>query len=465
MKTGVRGQGSGIRSALQAAAGPGLVLLAAAVACAPLFLRGASCGHDFDFHLVSWLDAQNAWRHGLLYPHWSPNSNYGAGEARFVFYPPLTWMLGAFLGLFLPWTAVPAALTFLLLAGTGLATRALARQYLADAPAAMAGCLAIFSGYALFTAYERTAYGELAGGIWIPLLLLFALRPVPPRSGFWRQLTAAPILPVALVLAAAWLSNAPVGVMAGYLLVFVAAIAAISSRSWLPLARLGLAAALGLGLAGFYLVPAAWEQRWVEIHQVTDDPGEQIRNSFLFAHHPDAALASHDDVLHRVSLIGAWMLTAAILAFLLAWLRRRVAPVRRPWSTLALLPPTILFLQLPLSLPLWNLLPKLNFLQFPWRWFVVLEAPMALLVATALWPAKKALWRAWALGLLCAVYSLAATAWAGHAFYQVCDEQDNVAAMVGVFRGGTGFQGTDEYTPAGADNTLARTGLPAACQF
>ena len=63
-----------------------------------------------------------------------------------------------------------------MLAATGLATRALARQAFADGAATLAGCAALFSGYALFTAYERSAFGELTGGFWIPLLLLFTLR-------------------------------------------------------------------------------------------------------------------------------------------------------------------------------------------------------------------------------------------------------------------------------------------------
>ena len=49
-----------------------------------------------------------------------------------------------------------------------------------DGAATLAGCAALFSGYALFTAYERSAFGELAGGFWIPLVLLFALRDRNP---------------------------------------------------------------------------------------------------------------------------------------------------------------------------------------------------------------------------------------------------------------------------------------------
>ena len=491
------------------------ILLAAAVATTPLFLRGASCGHDFDFHLSSWMDAQNSWRHGLLYPHWSPSSNFGAGEPRFVFYPPLTWMLGALLGFILPWTLVPAALTFLLLAGTGLTTRALARQALAEAPATLAGCLALFSGYALFTAYERTAYGELAGGVCIPLLLLFALRhrdlkgtgfnakgtgfnaksagfsakgtgfsakgtgfspysnaakyegALAPEGGsplfhLLRSAFDGSALPLALTLAAAWLSNAPLGVMACYLLAFVALTAALAGRSWAPLLRAALAAVLGLALAAIYILPAAYEQRWVNIGQATDDPGERIENSFLFAHHSDPALAFHDTVLQTASWIATVMLAGAFLGLIVAWRRGQLGP-RRFWLPLALIPTAVLLLQLPVSLPLWEL-PKLRYLQFPWRWLVTLEAPTALFVAAAVWPGEKARrWQRWALSALCAVCFVAATAYAAHSFYQLCDDQDNVAAMASSFQTGAGFQGTDEYAPLGADQTLLASSLPAAC--
>jgi len=68
-------------------AGPALIMFVAAVAVSPQCLRGISCGHDFDFHLVSWFDAQSAWRLGIPYPHWTPSANFNAGEPRFVFYP------------------------------------------------------------------------------------------------------------------------------------------------------------------------------------------------------------------------------------------------------------------------------------------------------------------------------------------------------------------------------------------
>jgi hypothetical protein len=329
------------------------------VAVAPQILHGPSCGHDFDFHLVSWFDCLNSWRHGILYPHWAPNANFGAGEPRFLFYPPLTWMLGAALGALLPWQLVPLTLTFLLLAGTGLATRALAREALPDGAATLAGCAALFSGYALFTTYERSAFGELAGGLWIPLLLLFALRdrnvshpfrkeremdgaPDMPSARVYRRAFDGSAVPLALVVACCWLSNLPLGVMACYLLAATELATALLSRSWAPVLRAAVAVAVGIGLTSIFLLPAIFEQHWVAISQATNFPGEMIENSFLFGRHADPALHDHDVELHRVSLIAVTMLAVTLLGMFIFWLRGRRTPegqsiARRWWLPLALI--------------------------------------------------------------------------------------------------------------------------------
>ena len=155
---------------------PGIVLLSAALVVAPFLLHGPPCGLDFLFHFTSWHDAANSWRHGILYPHWASSANFGAGEPRFVFYPPLTWILGAALGLLFPWPFVPLALNFIILAATGLATRAFARHALTDEAATLAGCIAIFSLYALYEIDYHGDFAAISGGFWIPLLLLFLLR-------------------------------------------------------------------------------------------------------------------------------------------------------------------------------------------------------------------------------------------------------------------------------------------------
>ena len=443
--------------------GPALILLTALVASMPLFVHGASCGHDFDFHLVSWLDALHSWRQGILYPRWAPSPNYGAGEPRFIFYPPVTWMLGALLRLLMPWRAVPAAFTLLIFFAAGLSTRALARQLLDEAPATFAGCVVIFSGYTLFTAFERSAFGELTGSFWMPLLFLFLLRDNHPDSSGWRRAFDGSATLLALVVAGAWLSDAPLGVIASYSLAGLALVTALLRRSWAPIQRAAVAVALGLGLAAVYLVPADHEEPWAAIHQATDDPGYLIENNWLFARHSAAGLQEHDAELRKVSIIGASMIALALLGT--AFILRRATPAARRlgWIPIALIPIAVLFLQLPLSRPIWNLLPELRYLQFPWRWLVALEAPMAILFAAAVWNLQRVRRTltigAWVLFALV----LSAASVSGWLFYQVCDDEDSVPAMLSTYAAGSGFEGAEEYAPPGVDNSLATVNLPPVC--
>jgi hypothetical protein len=441
-------------------AGPALIVAAAAVAVTPQLIRGNSCGHDFDVHLVSWLDCVNAWRHGILYPHWTSSANYGAGEPRFVFYPPLTWMAGAALALFLTWPLAPIALTFLIFAGTGLATRALAREWLEEAPSTLAGCTAIFSGFALFTAYERAAFPEFMGGVLLPLLMLFALRQRPKL----RVLDGS-TAPLAIVLAAAWLSNAPLGVIASYLLAGLALLAALTRRSWVPLLRAALAVILGLFPIAVYWIPAKLEQRWVDIRQATEDPGYNFENNWAFARHANPVLALHDQVLRQASWIAISMIAVAVTALAICWLRRALPAEQtsgwRSWIPLAAIPFIVLFLLFPISRPVWNALPEFRFLQYPWRWLEAVEAPMAVFFAAAVWP--RARLPRMGVTAACAALFLAATGYAATAFFQVCYPEDTVSGVLAAYRTGAGFEGMYEYEPPGADLTRIPTGLPGAC--
>lgn len=481
------------------AIGPAVVFLAALIAIAPQLIRGNSCGHDFDVHLVSMLDCANAWKHGLLYPHWTPSANYGAGEPRFIFYPPLTWMAGAALGLIFPWGFAPIALTFLILAGTGLATRSLALEACNDAVSTLAGCAAIFSGFALFTAYERSAFPEFMGGVCLPLVLKYALRDrtsapchilspgesvVPSTEGIVRKggkaqlqtgIFSSPVLarafdgstaPLTLALAGAWLSNAPLGVIASYLLAAAALLAAVLHKSWAPLIRAAVASTLGLGIIAAYLLPAALERAWVDISQAYNDPGYNFENNWAFARHADPSLALHDYVLRQASIIGVSMIAVALVCLAICW-RRNALPVqksnhsRRWWIVLAVIPVVVLVILFPISRPIWYILPEWRFLQYPWRWLEAVEAPMAIFFAVAIWPARRKL--QWAVTGICATAFLVAVLYTNKAFFQVCHVEDTVASTLADYRANTGFEGMYEYEPPDSDRELIPMNLPVAC--
>jgi len=439
-----------------------LIPLAALIALSPRFLLGVSCGHDFGFHLISWLETQRSWSQGVLYPHWAQSPNWGAGEPRFVFYPPLTWMLGALLGSAIPWPWVAAGITFLFLSAIGLSTRTLARLFLPAPSATLAGVLATATPYALFTAYERTAFGELAAAAGIPLLLLFAWRrkPLSLAPSFLSNAFDGSTIPLALILAVIWLTNAPAGVMASYLLAFAALTATLLQREWWPVLRAAVAAPIGIGLAAFFLVPAAWEERWIDIRQAVS-VGMQVSDSWLFGHHTTLDLALHDQVLHLASTIVVITVVLALAAFLIASLRGKLPVSSRPlWTPLALLIPILFLFQFPVSALIWRL-PELQFLQFPWRWLMVLDLPLAIFLAAAT-PLGSRRARIWSFLCWTAVLLISAGV-ANRVFFQPCDDEDAISNQLSIFHAETGVDGTDEYAAIGSDNSLIASGLPDGC--
>ena len=420
-----------------------LILACAAIAVLPLAWRGTSCGHDFDFHLQSWLEVVRHWREGVLYPHWDASANYGAGEPRFVFYPPVSWLLGALLGVVLPWAWTPVAFTLIALIGCGLSFFAMGREWMTDDAAAVAACVYLLNPYLMFVAYERTAYGELLSAILLPLLVRYGLRKQPN------------LLPLALIVAALWLTNAPSAVMGCYLLALIVVVTAIQQRSFTLIGRAAGGVALGLGLAAFYVIPAAYEERWVEIARAIGS-GMRVEDSFLFGHTGEAF---HDQVLHTASWIAVAMLVTAIMSAVFSSRNGKANPLRSPLIASLI---AIGILLLPFSDIFWRHTPELQFLQFPWRWLLVLGITMAALIGLALRGSflradtrKTIFVRAIAMLALAAVMSSLAAS----TFWQPCDDEDNIAAQRTTLRDG-GFEGTDEYTAANSDNGDIQQDLP-----
>ena len=92
------------------------------------------------------------------------------------------------------------------------------------------------------------------------------------------------------------------------------------------------------------------------------------------------------------------------------------------------------------SLPLWNLLPKLRFLQFPWRWLVVVEAPMGIFFAAAIWTAKR-WWRVVAHRRVLLHRSFRDRLFVRcSSSIQDCDEEDSVTGMLAAYRSGQGLK-------------------------
>ncbi|HEX3740813.1 MAG TPA: 6-pyruvoyl-tetrahydropterin synthase-related protein [Terriglobales bacterium] len=378
----------------------------------------------------SWLDAVDHWKQGTVYPHWAALAHYGYGEARFIFYPPFSWTLGGLLGLILPWKMVPAAYTWLVLTLAGCSMFSLAKTWLSRRNAIIAAMLYAANPYNLVIVYWRSDQAELLASIYLPLLLLLLLRMNTDEDG------GRAVFPLSFLMAAGWLTNLPSAVMMNYSLGVLSLMMALRRRSFAVLLYAGLAVALGAMLAGFFLLPAYHQKSWVNIGQVLA-PGVRPQDGFLFTNTADP---DHNrfNLLVSIVALSQFLILAETFVSSRSWRKDRLWRSLLVWSALSAL------LMFRFTLPLWNHLPELRFVQLPWRWLLCLNVPFALMVAMAL---QRWWWRialcAVMLGLLTLVWHRVQNPW--------WDNSGDIQEMLDNQQDGTGNEGVDEYVPIGVD--------------
>jgi hypothetical protein len=404
--------------------------LAATAVVLPTFFLGNASGHDFQFHLAGWLDVAGQWHEGILFPRWAEWANWGFGEPRFIFYPPASWMLGAALGSILPWQMAPGAFIWLALVLAALTMWRLARQYLPTPQALTAGILYAVNPYHLVIVYYRSDFAELLASALFPLLVLGASRVM--RDG-WNRVPA-----LALAFGLIWLSNAPAAVIATYSLALLLVVGCALGRDRKPLLAGAAAMAGGFALAAFYILPAAWEQRWVQISQALTENLRPAQN-FLFTHSNDPEFVLFNWKVSAIAL-GTILITALTAVFVA---RQRGDFLQLWWMLLALAAAST-FLMFPASLFLWQLLPKLQFVQFPWRWLVPLNVAFAFFIAAILQTSRKR-WVGWTAILLCT--GALGTALVKDAWW----DSEDIPALIAAIQSQHGYEGTDEYQPLGCD--------------
>ena len=452
------------------------------------------------------MEVLGQWKDGIAYPRWAALAHWGYGEARFLFYPPASWTLGATLGAALPWKMVPGAYCWIVLTLAGAAMYRLAREWFSPPDALFAAVFYALNPYHLLIVYWRSAYAELLAGALLPFLLLCLLQikePAPSyadsASGeetrgsrrFWEghdfsraispakasalategncllplQHSFRPTLWLSLTLAAAWLTNLPAAVMIHYSAAGLATLLAVQKRSRRLLLRSALAIALGAGLASFYLLPAIHEQGWINLSEVLS-PGVRPQDNFIFTTIADP---DHNRFNLLVSTIA--LVEISVLVFVI-WFSRQTRHVgiaapgspaarsatgattnRSPWMPLSAWGAGSAVLMLSVSNLLWQHLPKFRFVQLPFRWLLCMNVVLAMLLTMAT--------KRWTSRALASAVLLAAVILGGYRIQPPWwDTASDIREMSAALADGTGYEGSDEYVPAGADPYELNKSLP-----
>ena len=350
---------------------PMLVVAALALtAVGPLFDGRMVVGHDAYEHATRTAEYARAVGSGVWWPEWAPNLGHGYGEPVFLFNPPLFYALAAiptFVGAPIV-SAVNLATAFLLVVA-GLGAYAWTARVFGRIGGLVAGVAYAWSPYVLLDLYVRQALTELAAVCVFPWALWGLARTCQTPGS--RRLAVAAVAVGLLLLA----STPAAVVIAPALLGQVAVLTRL--RRPLGLAR-GLAAlALGGLLAAAFWAPAASERHLLRFDRLLSDRPAYY-NHFL---EPTQLLSpawgyglsvpGPEDGM-GFGLGRANLLLAACAVGLLVAGRARGLLGRQAWLAIALAAGGVV-LTTEWSAPVWERLPELRYLQFPWR-FLLLPA-------------------------------------------------------------------------------------------
>jgi hypothetical protein len=363
-----------------------IAIAVSTLAALPLFLNGGFLntrgGGDSPFLLIRLHQLVANLSAGVFPARWMPDAAYGLGYPFFNFYASLPYYLAALFklgGLGFIWS-IKLTQSFGFIAAAASMYLLAKRLFHRDASAILAALAYTYAPYHLVNIYVRgDALSEFYAFAFYPLIFWALLR-------LRDSLSATNIALVALAYGGLMLTHNISALIFSPFVVLWVIVYGFSfpenkrpAISYLLYAISGIA--LGLAISAWYWLPALLEGKYAQLeHQTTGYLNysnhfrglDLVQSSPLFDYAIKAGRTPFAMGLAQavLALLGA----AAIVAW---WVKRRRPEAQSAFFVAGLGLST--FLITPLSRPLWDHVPLLPFVQFPWR-FLSVQAFFASLV-------------------------------------------------------------------------------------
>jgi hypothetical protein len=356
----------------------GLILVA------PLLQNAWLCSDDGALHVYRTVALDRAMSDGLLYPRWFPDLAYGYGFPFFNYREPLGYYLIEFVHLL--GASFPLALN-LVLAGSLIASGLTMNLWVSDIFDRPAGFVAaiVYMGapYTVIDALVRSNLPEAIALALMPLIL-WAFRRLLLHGGR-KTFTLAVLSLAALLLTHNISSLIFVPVLMVYIAVVRVACRAQPGSTFYALRFTLLAFVLALALTAFFWLPALSEGQSAQLYLTHSARGNDFHFNFATFGEVFGPPGSSDPALLNPPLrivLGWAQIFLAVLGVI--FIKRLSTREQRVHVIIAALAAVIFVcMALPVSLPLWETLPLIRFVQFPWRFVGRAILPVALLAGAA----------------------------------------------------------------------------------
>lgn len=355
------------------------------VAIRPLFASGhqLACSDDVSFHILRLAQYDHLFRQGVFFSRWAPDMAQGYGYPLFNFYAPLSYYFAEFFSLLVGGDlnlGLRLTFAFGVIAG-GFTLYLLARDHFSPTAAVVGAAAYMYAPYQGLDIYHRGNLAESFAWWLMPLSLWCMGRLV--RSADWRW-----VPPTALTFAAVILSHNAFALLFSPLLALYGLWLIITQQKeqnrWGQLVPIISSLILGLALAMFFWLPALVEREFVHTERLLVPPTFVYWGNFLTLWELLASPRTIRPDLINPSIprsLGWPQVMLGLIATAVLGLSRFTRQQKS--VTFFFLGGSLftIFLMLEPSFLIWDTVPLLEFVQFPWRFLGIVALTLAMLCA------------------------------------------------------------------------------------
>ena len=345
-----------------------------------LFQKGYFVMHD-DLQMMRQLEMEKCFLDGQIPCRWVPDMGYGFGFPLFNFYPPLPYLVGEIFRVFGFSFVNTVKIVFALsIIASGLAMYLLAKTFFGRLGGILSAVFYIWAPYHAVDVYVRGAMNEAWALAWFPLILWASYKLIHHKlmlrsdssEGGFKWIIGLSLSWVALLLSHNLMAMIFAPVFAGWCLLWL-----WRQKAWKKIPHLIASGILALGLSAFFTIPAILEQKLVHVDTLTAGYYEYIAhfvnlNQLLISRfwgYGPSVWAEADGMSFQIGHLH-WILSIAIIAlWLYGYITRKKKDFIIPffvavgWLSA--------FMTHSRSTFLWQMIPVLKFVQFPWRFLTL----------------------------------------------------------------------------------------------
>jgi hypothetical protein len=382
-----------------------IVVFVAILAGRTLLAPGYFRMHD-DLQMMRQLEMEKCFLDLQIPCRWVPDMGYGYGFPLFNYYPPLPYLVGELFRLisfsFVDTVKIVFLLSFIF---SGISMYFFSKEFFGKVGGILSSIFYIWAPYHAVDVYVRGAMNEAWAFVWFPLILWTGYKLLKSE----KRMLIKWIIGLALSWAGLLLSHNLMvliftPVFGVWILFFL-----LKEKNWGKIISLVKSGALALGLTAFFTLPAILEQKYVQVDTLVNGYYEYIAHFASFGQiflsrfwgYGPSAWGLEDQMSFQIGHIH-WILSLIILILVLINIiknRKKTKIVYFVILFFVIVGWFAAFMVHSKSTFIWQLIPILKFVQFPWRFLTLVTFSFSFIVGSlVLFVPKKFVY--WVIGVL-----------------------------------------------------------------